>query len=65
MTTSAQKAAAWREAHAMILRACELPTCERAAYELARDPVRVHLMCHVLPSLRRRAEIIDRNARRR
>ena len=65
MTTSAQKAAAWREAARMVLRACELPTNERAAYEIARDPVRVHIMCHVLKSLNRRAQIIERNARKR
>lgn len=62
-STSEQKAQAWELAAAFALRGCTLPRGRRAAYKVAVDPVRVHLLCKVLPSLRRRAQIIRRNAR--
>ena len=47
----------------MIVGACRLPAGRAAARRVAADPVRVHLLCAVVPSLHRRAAIIRRNAR--
>jgi len=62
-STSEQKAQAWDMAWQLLLDACTLPKNPRKAYLVARDPVRVHMLCNVVPSLRRRAAIIRRNAK--
>jgi len=56
MTTTTTKAAAWRRAAAILLH--ELRTSEEAPRALT--PAEQHILAVIVPSLVRRAEIIER-----
>lgn len=63
--TSAEKVSAWEVAADAVYRACQTAPLHVAAFGDDPEQVRAHMLFVVMPSIRRRADIIRRNAPKR